>query len=84
MTIKQKKLCVYTKQCSKNKQLLKCSNCKRNNQETWHFESTNKGEANICAKCKPTVLKRSFANEDAMSRTIHSGHYGSRNMRQWY
>jgi hypothetical protein len=81
---KKQKLCVKTKNCKKNIELTKCDNCRRNDQVTWHYKVSNRGPVNTCEKCKKAVLTRSFPYVDAMSRAIHSGHYGSRNKRQWY
>lgn len=81
---KANKLILKTKNRSKNSEKLKCTNCKRNNQVTWRYQNSNKGPADICERCVTPLLKRSFQYEDAMTRAVHSGHYGSRNKRQWY
>ena len=46
-----------------------------------HYYQSNKGPVNLCIKCEPTILDRSFGKVDAMDKSNSFDHYNSKEVK---
>lgn len=68
----------------KNRDIQECYRCRRTVAPTKRYFKTSIGVAvNLCTRCEPGILNRSFGKVDAMSKAKSFSHFAARKLQIW-
>lgn len=71
------KLFFYSKKGSRVHRRSLCYNCNVPVSEPWFYKYTNKGEVDLCVRCKQEIYERSFSAVDALNKAL-PGSFGNK------
>ncbi len=72
---------LISKRGTRINKLMSCDSCLSTEVVLWHYAESNRGEINICGRCKSGLFNRSFDRKDALDSAFRGGAFESNRRR---